>query len=87
MLALHIIATLFVIVLFLVVLFYFLNRISHQLRSISANLAKVTWGVRAVETQCLVIGPAADRINANLAPTAAGLNQAADMAEKLGRRA
>jgi hypothetical protein len=33
----------------------------------------------------MVIGPAADRINANLASTAAGLEQAAIQAERLAR--
>ncbi len=73
------------IVLLVVVLAFFLNKIAGQLNSISANLARVTFGVRAVETQCAVIGPAADRINANLASAAGGLEQAAAQAERLGR--
>ncbi|MDQ1422376.1 MAG: hypothetical protein QOJ52_4338, partial [Acidimicrobiaceae bacterium] len=51
--------------------------------SISATLGKVTFGVRAVETQCAVIGPAADRINANLTSAAQNLEQAAIGAERL----
>ncbi len=54
------------IVLLVVVLAFFLNRVAAQLNHICSNLARVTFGVRAVETQCGVIGPAADRINANL---------------------
>lgn len=71
------------IVLLVVVLAYFLNRVARQLNHISSTLAKVTFGVRAVETQCAVIGPAADKINKNLAAAAAGLEQAAVKAERL----
>lgn len=72
-------------VLFVVVLGFFLNRVAKQLNSISRTLAKVTFGVRAVETQCLVVGPAADRINSNLSQVAAGLDDAAARAERLAR--
>ncbi len=68
-----------------VVLLYFLNRIARQLTSISATLAKITFGVRAVETQCAVIGPAADVINSNLTQAAMGLARSADIAATLGR--
>jgi hypothetical protein len=73
------------IVLLVLVLAFFLNRVANQLNHICSNLARVTFGVRAVETQCAVIGPAADRINANLASTAAGLEQAGAQAERLAR--
>ncbi|MDP9453902.1 MAG: hypothetical protein M3P97_11110 [Actinomycetota bacterium] len=73
------------IVLLVLVLAFFLNKVAGQLNSISSNLARITFGVRAVETQCAVIGPATDRINANLASAAAGLEQAAAQAERLGR--
>ncbi len=66
-----------------VVLAIYLTTISRLLNSISSNLARITFGVRAVETQCAVIGPAVDRINGNLAETANGLNQAAVSAERL----
>lgn len=80
----HILGTVLVILLFVVVLGYFLDRITRQLRSITATLAKITFGVRAVETQCAVIGPAVDRINDNLAQVADGLGAAAMAAESLG---
>lgn len=35
-------------------------------------LGKITFGVRAVDTQCGLIGPAANRINADLGQAAAG---------------
>jgi hypothetical protein len=66
-----------------VVLAIYLTAISRLLNSISANLARITFGVRAVETQCAVIGPAVDRINGNLSETANALNQAAVAAERL----
>ncbi|MGH9076899.1 MAG: hypothetical protein ACRDY0_05505 [Acidimicrobiales bacterium] len=81
MLALHIVLTLIVIVGFVATLGIFLNKIGNQLRSISATLAKITFGVRAVETQCAVIGPATDRINENLGQAAEGLVAAAKAAE------
>jgi hypothetical protein len=61
----------------------FLNIIAKQLNRISANLARVSWGVRAVEVMCGVIGPAADRINGNLADVNNDLTRAAAAAEKL----
>ena len=72
-------------VLFVVVLGYFLNRVAFQLNSICRSLAKITFGVRAVETQCLVIGPAADRINSNLQAAAGGIEEAIARAERLAR--
>ncbi len=66
-----------------VVLAIYLTTISRLLNSISANLGRITFGVRAVETQCAVIGPAVDRINGNLSETANALNQAAVSAERL----
>lgn len=67
------------------VLAFFLNVVARQLNRICASLAKICFGVRAVETQCAVIGPAVDRINGNLADTAAGLTDAAAQAERLAR--
>lgn len=67
------------------VLAYFLNRIARLLNRISASLAKITFGVRAVETQCAAIGPAADRINANLLEAATGLDAGVGLAERLAR--
>ena len=67
------------------VLAIYLSVIARLLNSISANLSRITFGVRAVETQCAVIGPAVDRINGNLAETASGLSDAAAAAERLAR--
>lgn len=68
-----------------IVLAIYLATIARLLNSISANLARITFGVRAVETQCAVIGPAADRINGNLSDTASALTDAAASAERLAR--
>lgn len=59
------------------VLAFFLIQVARLLNSISATLGKITFGVRAVETQCAVIGPAADQVNANLAAAVAALKDAA----------
>ena len=82
---LYVFFTVFEIALVVVTLAFFLNRVSNQLVHITKTLAKVTFGVRAVETQCAVIGPAADRINANLKEAAGGLERAATLAERLAR--
>ncbi|MEX2291492.1 MAG: hypothetical protein WD794_14360 [Mycobacteriales bacterium] len=73
----------FEIVLLVAVLAFFVIRITKLLRHISTNLAKITWGVRTLVTQCGAIGPAADQINSNLAATAADLERAAVGAERL----
>lgn len=73
------------IALLVIVLAIYLTVIGNQLRSISRTLAKVTFGVRAVETMCAVIGPATDRINGNLVDIAASLQECAVQAERLAR--
>lgn len=67
------------------VLAYFLVRISRLLRAIIATLGKVAFGVRAVETQCAVIGPAVDELNGNLARAADGLTMAKEQAVRAAR--
>lgn len=73
------------ILLVVVVLAYFLNRVARQLNSISSTLGRIAFGVRAVEQQCSVIGPAVGRINDNLAAGAAGLEDAAAGVERMAR--
>jgi hypothetical protein len=82
--ALRIAATVGVIVLLVLVLAYFLNLIAALLRSIEENLKKISIGVRLIESQCEIIGPGADQVNATLAQTAAGLGIAIQEAERLG---
>ncbi|MGI9022939.1 MAG: hypothetical protein ACR2HV_06875 [Acidimicrobiales bacterium] len=67
------------------ILAIYLATVARLLNSISANLARITFGVRAVETMCAVIGPAVDKINGNLSATADGLTEAAASAERLAR--
>ena len=68
-----------------IVLAVYLSVIGGQLSSISKTLAKVTFGVRAVETMCAVIGPATDRVNGNLQEVASALQDCAAQAERLAR--
>ncbi len=74
--------TILEMVLFVLVLGLFLHKIATQLNSISRTLSKITFGVRAVETQCLVIGPAVSELNPVLSNVAAGMEQAAMRAER-----
>ena len=83
---LRVFLTVLEIVLLVAVLGLYLNKVSGQLNAISKTLAKVTFGVRAVETQCAAIGPAADRINGNLSECARGLSSAVSRAERLATR-
>jgi hypothetical protein len=81
----HVILTVVEIAGLVIVLALYLAAVARLLNSISANLARITFGVRAVETMCAVIGPATDKINGNLADTANGLSDAAAAAERLAR--
>lgn len=66
MTALLITLTLLEIAVVLVVLVYYLVRISASLRRTSVLLGKVAFGVRAIETQCSAIGPSVVTINEQL---------------------
>jgi uncharacterized protein YoxC len=59
----------------------YLVAITRTLRATSENLAKVSFGVRAIETQCTPIGPGVTRINAQLAGIAGALDGVATLAE------
>jgi len=83
---LRVILTVVEIALLTLVLAYFLARIAQLLNAISATCGKITFGVRAVETQCAVIGPTADRLNAGLSEAVDRLDQAASQAERLAGR-
>lgn len=62
---------------------FFLVVLTRRLRSISQNLARVAFGVRAVETQVNAIGPGVTRINGTLADINAALPEVARKAEEL----
>ena len=63
----------------------YLVAISASLTRTSKNLAKVTFGVRAIETQCSSIGPSVTRANEQLNVIAGALGGLVGKAEKLGR--
>lgn len=62
----------------------YLILISASLTRTSKNLAKVTFGVRAIETQCSSIGPSVTRANEQLTVIAGALGGLVDKAERLG---
>jgi hypothetical protein len=66
------------------VLAFYLIRISGSLHMTAKHLAKVTYGVRAVETQCESIGPSVTRINEQLGVIAGAVGGVADRAEAIG---
>jgi hypothetical protein len=75
------------IVLVVVVLVYYLVRVASSLRRTSALLGKVAFGVRAIETECNVIGPAVTTVNGQLETVADALADLADLADARAGRA
>ena len=66
------------------VLAWYLNQVAGSLHRTAEQLADVTWGVRAVETQSARIGPGVTRINGQLATIAGALAGVAGLAEAAG---
>lgn len=62
------------------VLVYYLVRIAASLRRTAVLLGKVSFGVRAIETQCNVIGPSVLKVNDQLEGVADALADLADLA-------
>jgi len=62
---------------------YYLIVISRSLGKISQSLAKVTFGVRAIETQCASIGPSVIKVNQQLSGIEGALEGLAIKAEKI----
>jgi hypothetical protein len=87
MTALLVTLTIVEIVLVAVVLVYYLVRIAASLRRTSALLAKVAFGVRAIETQTKVIGPSVLTVNEQLTGVADALADLTDLADAAGRPA
>ena len=81
MTALLVTLTVVEVVLVVAVLAYYLIRIAASLRRSSAQLAKVAFGVRAIETQCDAIGPSVLRINDQLSGVAAALRDLTELAD------
>lgn len=66
-------ATIVEIVVFLVVLVLYLVAVMRNLRKIAERLARVSMGVRAIETELGRAGPAVERLNHRLAGVTAGM--------------
>ena len=81
MTALLVTLTIVEIALVALVLVYYLCRIAGSLRRTSALLGKVAFGVRAIETQCNVIGPSVLTVNDQLIGVAAALDDLAGLAD------
>lgn len=80
MTALLVTLSLIEIALVVAVLAYYLMRIAGSLRRTSTLLGKVSFGVRAIETQCSAIGPSVLTINDQLRGISAGLGDLARLA-------
>jgi uncharacterized protein YoxC len=83
------IASVLEIVALIVVLAIFLLIVARQLRSISATLAEVAWGARAVERQLRAVDSNIGQVNAALADmveVAPGLAAMADRYAQTGGR-
>jgi len=62
---------------------YYLIQISKSLHNTSRFLGKITFGVRAVETQCSTIGPSVTKINEQLVTISGAVAGVADRAEAI----
>ena len=85
MTALLVTLTVVEIVLVVVVLVYYLLRIAASLRRTSTVLGKVAFGVRAIEKQTQVIGPAVSTVNDQLAGVADALADLTRLADAAGQ--
>lgn len=74
------------IVALVVILAIFLLIVGRQLRSISATLAEVTWGARAVERQLRAVDSNIQQVNAGLADIVAVAPGVVRMAETYASR-
>lgn len=79
--ALLVVFTLLEIALVAGVLVYYLVAIARSLRRTAVLLGKVSFGVRAIETQCGAIGPSVGRINERLAAISAALTALTGLAQ------
>ncbi len=86
MLELLVTLTVVEIVLVLVVLAIYLILVLMSLRRSATYFSKVSFGVRAIETQAGAIGPAVTKINQTLEEIAGALPGIAEKAERLAER-
>lgn len=82
MTALLVVLTLLEILIVVAVLVAYLVAISRSLRRTAVLLGKVSFGVRAIETQCAPIGPSVLTINAQLAGISAALGAVTGLADQ-----
>lgn len=82
MTALLVVLTLLEIVIVVGVLVAYLVAISRSLRRTAVLLGKVSFGVRAIETQCAPIGPSVLTVNSQLAGITAALGTVAELADR-----
>ena len=75
------------VVLVVLVVVTYLVRIASSLRRTSSLLGKVAFGVRAIETQCNVIGPSVGTVNDQLAGVAGALADLTALADAAAGRA
>lgn len=73
------------IVLLVAVLAFFLILLTRRLRDVVENLARISFGVRAVETQVGNVGPTVSEMNDRLAEITPMVSAAADRAERSAR--
>ncbi|MDP8958858.1 MAG: hypothetical protein M3N51_06585 [Actinomycetota bacterium] len=74
------------IVLVLVVLVVYLVAIRRRLELVTETLAKITFGVRAIESQTASIGASVTRLNRELQAIAGALGPLAEKADRLAAR-
>jgi hypothetical protein len=86
MTALLVTLTVVEVVLVVGVLVYYLVRIAASLRRTAVLLGKVAFGVRAIETQCNVIGPSVLTVNDQLAGVSRALAELTGLADTAARR-
>ncbi len=84
--SLLVVLTVVEVVALVAVLAVYVILLTRRLRSISANLGRIAFGVRAVESQVARIGPAVTRINHGLDNLATSLPVVTEKAQQLARR-
>ncbi len=71
------------ILVLVLVLAYFLRRLTQLLTHVGDNLETIAGGVEAVERRCTVIGPGIEKVNGLLRDSVANLEEAAAAAERI----
>jgi len=76
--------TVLLVAIVVAVLATYLVAIARTLRRTAGHLGKVSFGVRAIESQCAPIGPGVTRINEQLSAISAGLVALVRLARSAG---